>query len=157
MVAMVAMVTDFIFFISFSMDIGWAWVADHFGVLHDILYSLFDAWYHKKLQKCPKIAQNWPFYDRFMVAMVTEFIFFIIFLFDLVEFVILLYYMTYFELLVVARSKKMPKMTRISLSYQCLGNHGNQILVTIVLVLQFWIQDIFIIIYKLFSMTYCGL
>ena len=78
------MVTDFIFFIIFSLDIEWAWVANHFGVLHDILYELFDARYHKRPQKYPIIGQNWPFYDRFMVAMVTEFIFFIIFLFNMV-------------------------------------------------------------------------
>ncbi len=72
------------FFISLSFNIEWASVADHFCVLHDILYSLFAAWYHTRPQKCPKIVQNRPFYDRFMVAMVTEFIFFIIFLFNLV-------------------------------------------------------------------------
>ena len=75
MVAMVAMVTDFIFFIIFSLDNEWAWVANHFDVLHDILYELFDARYHKRPQKYPIIGQNWPFYDRFMVAMVTEFFF----------------------------------------------------------------------------------
>ena len=63
---MVAMVTNFIFFNLFSLNIEWAWVADNFCVLHDILYALFDAWYHKGSQKCAKIVQNlsvlWLFY-----------------------------------------------------------------------------------------------
>jgi hypothetical protein len=61
MVAMVTMVTEYIFYILFSLDIEWAWVADHFGVLYDILYALFEAWYHKRTQKYPKIDQNWTF------------------------------------------------------------------------------------------------
>ena len=97
------------FFIFFSLDIEWSWVANHFGVLHDRLYALFDAWYHKHTQKYPKIVQNWSFYDSFMVAMVTELIFFIIFILNLIGLakpVILVYHMTCFKLLLVWRSPK---------------------------------------------------
>ena len=126
------------------MDIEWAWVADRFGVLHDILYelfgvlhdilySLFDAWYHKHPQKCPKTVQNWPFYDSFMVAMVTEFIFFIIFILNLIGLdkpVILVYHMTCFKLLLVWRSpitaQKQWKWQKIGLSNHYFGFHSNQ-------------------------------
>jgi hypothetical protein len=68
----------FIIFLSFHPD--GACLSGNFGVLHDLLYTFLDMWLPKNAQKWAKSSKN----GRFLVAMVTDLIFFIFFLFILI-------------------------------------------------------------------------
>ena len=69
--------------------------SSHFGVLHFLLHALIDLWDPKTPQKYEKSSKI----DCFLVVMVTDFIYYFIFLFILIGLgspIILVYYTTFY-------------------------------------------------------------
>ena len=96
--------------------------SSHFGVLHFLLHALIDLWDPKTPQKYEKSSKI----DCFLVVMVTDFIYYFIFLFILIGLgspIILVYYTTFYMHSLIRETQRTLKNGRNG-CYACLGYHG---------------------------------